>query len=164
MFVVEINSLKIAFSELRKQVKSHIKICFDNYVSDCEDKLKSNTKCFFAFTKSLRKTNSLPNSMKLDSEDSNDRLSICNLFAKYFDSVYNPVVEVSNEVIYDPFYQSTDNFVTEMSFSPDQIGDAIKCFNVNKVASPDSIPMMFTANDPIQQIFDGKEVPIQVEN
>lgn len=115
----DIIKLKSEFSDIRKPVKSKIVMCFDNYVNDCEEKLKSNTKSFFAFTKSLRKTNSLPNDMKLENETSNDRQSICNLFAKYFHSVYNPSVDVPGEVIYDPFYQSTDNCVSELSFSAD---------------------------------------------
>lgn len=62
-------NLKLEFSNLRKSVKMGIKTCFEDYVIDCEEKLKSNTKCFFAFTKSLKKTNSLPNSMRyLDEE------------------------------------------------------------------------------------------------
>ncbi len=82
-------ALSASFSSLRKSVKSGKKACFDAYVKDCELKMKCNTKCFFAFTKSLRKTNSLPNGMKYGVELASDRLSICNLFAKYFDSVYS---------------------------------------------------------------------------
>lgn len=55
-------ALNMKYSDLRKSVKYGIKSCFDDYVKDCEDKMKTNTKCFFAFTKSLKRTNSLPNS------------------------------------------------------------------------------------------------------
>lgn len=68
--------LRHQFSGLRKLVKLGIKTCFDDYVRDCEEKLKSNTKCFFAFTKSLRKTNSLPTGMKYLGEES-FRQSVC---------------------------------------------------------------------------------------
>lgn len=80
-FPVKRMKLKEKFSNLRKQVKAETKRCFDNYVSDCEEKIQFNTKCFFAFTKSLKKTNSLPSCMKFNYEISNDRSSICNLFA-----------------------------------------------------------------------------------
>ena len=40
-------NLKSEFSDLRKAVKINIKTCFDDYVRDCEEKIKSNTKCFF---------------------------------------------------------------------------------------------------------------------
>lgn len=82
----EINRRK--FAALRKQVKKEIKICFSNYVSDCEVKIKSNAKCFFAFTKSLRKTNSISKNMKYGDQVGNDQSSICNLFANFFTSIY----------------------------------------------------------------------------
>lgn len=72
------------YSGLRKGVKREISKCFRDYVNDCEEKIKVNAKCFFSFTKSLRKTNSLPGSMKLGSSRGDDGVSICNLFAKFF--------------------------------------------------------------------------------
>lgn len=50
--------IKTEVSNLRKSVKTATKACFDNYVKDSEEKIKSNTKYFFAFTKSLKRTNS----------------------------------------------------------------------------------------------------------
>lgn len=66
---------KNVFSKLRKQATREIKLCFANYVNDCEDKLKSNTKCFFSLTKSLRTTNSLVSKMKYGDKASNARVS-----------------------------------------------------------------------------------------
>ena len=118
-------------------------------MKDCEQKVKTNTKCFFAFTKSLRKTNSLPSGMKLGDETADDRDSVCNLFAKYFNSVFNP--PVSNfqfqEPIFDPFQSQCDvNALPEFTFSESQVQDALKSFNIHKVSSPDGIPMMFLMN------------------
>lgn len=47
-----------------------------------------NTKAFFSYTKSLRKTNSIPNQVSFGTETANDRYSVSNLFAKYFASVF----------------------------------------------------------------------------
>ncbi len=142
--------LKDKFSNLRKTVKVEIKKCFDNYVNDCEEKLKTNTKCFFAFTKSLKKTNSLPSSMKLGDEIVSDRSSICNLFAKFFESVYDD--DMSNErddqMIYDAFshQQQSQSQIFSKEFTASQVEAVLKTFNVNKVASPDYIPMLFFVN------------------
>lgn len=142
------SELKVKYSELRTKVKKEIKKCFTNYVSDCEEKIKTNTKCFFSFTKSLKKTNSLPSSMKLESEVSNDRASICNLFAKFFQSVYNdPDEEQYGFGVYDPFfYQNEAPKISSSVITPTQVELVLKKFNINKVASPDNIPMLFFVN------------------
>ena len=136
------------YRRLRTAVKVGISNCFDVYVKDCEDKLKSNSKCFFAFTKSLRKTNSLPNDMKLEGVTTSNRDSICNLFAKYFSSVFNPAVDGFrlHEPIYDPFVDQSPldgRMFPEFTFSIEEVQAALKSFDVNKVSSPDNIPMMF---------------------
>lgn len=135
------SELRAEFSVLRKSVKAKIKECFDEYVKDCEEKMKSNTKCFFHFTKALMKTNSLPGGMKYASEEAFDRPSICNLFAKYFSSVHEPHFE---EVM-DPFAHQESDFSTvpEMFFTADEVEAVIKGFDKNKVSSPDGIPMLF---------------------
>lgn len=125
----EVAKVTEEFKGRRKRVKIDIARCFDEYVLNCEDKIKLNTKCFFAFTKSLRKTNSLPNDMKLGNEVSGDRESICNLFAKFFSSVFNPPIEnfQLHEPIYDPFQESFDEQTfPEFTFSSNQVQDAIK--------------------------------------
>lgn len=81
--------------------------------------------------------------MRFENEVTTDRQTICNLFAKFFTSVYAPRVEVSNEIIYDPFSYSADDLVSEVTFSVTDVQKAIQRFDVNKVASPDNIPMMF---------------------
>lgn len=91
-------------------------------------------------TKSLRKSNSLPSSMKYVNDESSDRVSVCSLFARYFDSVYNPVVEPAVEPIFDPFVHQTE--LADLAFTPAEVEEALKGFDKNKVASPDNIPMM----------------------
>lgn len=137
--------LRAEFSEIRKLVKRLIQKCLDDYVEDCEEKIKTNSKCFFAFTKSLRKTNLLPGSMKLNDDIGSDRQTICNLFARYFNSVFNPVVEISedNALVYDAFLEQVDDLILPLSFAVDEVEKAIKGFDRNKVTSPDLIPMMF---------------------
>lgn len=101
-------------------------------MSNCEEKIKTNPKCFFAFTKSLRRTNCLPNTMKYMGIESSDGSTVCNLFARYFNSVFNPVVEPATATVLDPF-------VHQSAACP----RLTRSFNVKKVSSPDGIPMMF---------------------
>lgn len=154
-------ALKGEFARLRKEVKITIKNCFSDYVSDCEDKIKSNAKCFFAFTKSLRKTNSLPNSMKFYHEEASEKLAICNVFSKYFSSVYNPVTQPVAESTLDAAEAHTNSLhtLTDMFFTPGDVESALKGFDMNKVSCPDAIPMMFfmqlflTLSKPLSILF-----------
>lgn len=114
-------------------------------MKDCEVKIKTNNKCFFAFTKSLRKTNSLPNSMKYEDDQASDMLSVCNLFAGFFNSVYNPPVLPALDSVYDPFVHQDLPFSDDIAvaFTLPQVEEALKSFDKNTVASPDNLPMMF---------------------
>lgn len=84
------------FAVLRKRVKQLQDQCHDNYVTNIEEKLSSNTKCFFSYTKAQRASNSLPKVVHNGNANAADRQSVCNLFADYFDSVYQ---RLDHEVI-----------------------------------------------------------------
>lgn len=136
------------FSKLRKQVKKETKVCFSNYISDCETKIKANTKCFFSLTKSLRKTNSLPNYMKYGERVASDRNSVCDLFASFFQSVFLSGTNEVTNVNIGAESSRTNASVTEddIQFSTDDIKNVLKGFDKNKVTSPDEIPVMFYKN------------------
>lgn len=58
--------------------------------------------------------------MKLNTEVSNDRQSICNQFAKFFSSVFNPAVDSIqlNVAIYNPFIGAENEIMLpDFSFS-----------------------------------------------
>lgn len=126
-------------------MKKEIKICFANYVDDCETKLKSNTKCFFSFTKSLKKTNSLASSMKYGDKICNDRVSICDLCANFFATVYQSDVDVIEADELSAIIESAVD-AEDITFSISDVQKVLKGFDVHKVASPDGVPMMFYMN------------------
>lgn len=76
------------YQQKRREYKRLKTKCLYEYETNIESKLKSNTKCFFAYTKSLRKSNFLPPIMKYNDQSSENLLDTSNLFAKYFASVY----------------------------------------------------------------------------
>ncbi|KAG4074271.1 hypothetical protein HA402_008680 [Bradysia odoriphaga] len=76
------------FAGLRKEFKARKRLCEEAYVDDIEEKVTVNTKAFFSYTKSLRKTNSMPSQVHYCLESAADPDSVCNLFAKYFASVF----------------------------------------------------------------------------
>lgn len=137
-------SLRISFAEFRRQVKYEIRTCYNNYISSIEDSIQVNTKYFFSYTKSIRKTNVMPCSMKYDNLVGNDAESIANLFATHFESVYrSPLNTVTHQ--HDP---SDDNVSNSPVYSVTQadVGELLKSLDINKVASPDGLPNVFLKN------------------
>lgn len=137
----------------RKGVKYEMRACENKYTESIEETIKTNTKAFFAHTKSLNKSNKLPNIMKLDDESSDNTIGIANLFAKHFESVYEPVD--SNLHIHEYNCNCEDHLV----ISNEQILNVINGMSENKTNSPDNIPMIFykrtsfSIREPLRIIF-----------
>lgn len=109
-------------------------------------------KSFFAYTKSLRKSNLLPVVMRYKTKVSENMKETSNLFSEYFSSVYN-----TNSCI-DEFtcnHECSNYFrITELD-----ILNIINKLDGNRTNSPDGIPAIFymnTANSiskPLSLIF-----------
>src|SRR6202000_724821 len=114
---------------MRRKVKQMISECHDNYIRNTEDKLKTNTKCFFSYTKSIRKTNSLPANLSHNGDTTNDRISACDLFARFFDSVYQ-----RSGVTHDVFEDGRTDRVrlTDKAVSEDDVKSILGTFDCNK--------------------------------
>lgn len=128
------------YKRLRKAVKQMISECHDNYVRNTEDKLKSNSKCFFSYTKSIRKTNSIPANLSCNDDSVNDRNSACDLFARFFNSVYQCsglTVDIFDDELTDRLR------LKDIALSEDSVNSILSSFDCNKISSPDGIPMIF---------------------
>lgn len=141
------------FKSKRREVKYELRACENKYTASIEQTMKTNTKAFFAYTKSLNKSNRLPNVMKLNNESSDDLTEIANLFAKNFESVYEPVD--NNAHIHDYNCNCNDHF----EITGEQIANIISGMDENKTNSPDNIPMVFykrtsrTICEPLKILF-----------
>lgn len=140
------------YNEKRKQVKREKKTNLKNYQMNIESLLKTNPRCFFSYTKSLRKSNNLPAEMRWGNHTSDNMKDTVNLFAKYFSSVYD---------ISDP---SDNNPVTEtvtdyLNFTNNDLLTIIQNMDKNQTSSPDGIPSIFfiytghTITQPLSIIF-----------
>lgn len=76
------------FKNKRSEYKRLKKKCLHDYEFNIESKLKYNTKCFFAYTKSMQKSNFLPQVMNYKNQSSENLKDTADLFAQYFSSVY----------------------------------------------------------------------------
>lgn len=127
---------KQLYFDKRKEVKRLKKKNLREYQVHIESLIKTNPKCFFAYTKSLRKSNKLPTSMHLGNEISENMRDTANLFAKRFSEVYathNPAqpIQCNNEC---------ENY---FDLNGEDIRNIITSLDSNKNNSPDGIPAMF---------------------
>lgn len=125
------------FSNLRKEVKRLQDQCESSYVSNIEGKLSSNTKCFFSYTKPQRATNSLPNVVHHNDATATDRKSVCDLFAKYFSSVYQRP---------DHGIVRGNQTSSDFNMSPIEVEEVkliLLKLDQYKVSSPDDVPTIF---------------------
>ncbi len=125
------------FSDTRKAVKDLREECHRIYIADIESKLSVNTKCFFSYTKSMKKSNSLPNCVQYNETVASDRQSICNLFADYFASVYDN--SGLSRVDIDRF---APDFIFQ-NITNAEVSDILSKLDQYKVSSPDQIPAIF---------------------
>lgn len=127
----------IIYKEYRRRFKCEKRKCENSFIDDTENNINCNPKAFFAYTKSLSKTNKLPLSMKYDNDTSDDPKIITEFFATNFKSVYNPCS--SNQS-----YANTNcNCSNHITITPDEIMSIIKNMNEHKTSSPDGIPSLF---------------------
>ena len=81
--------LKQTYIKLQKEFDTLNAFLYKTYIISTEDSVKKNSKMFWQFINSKRKSNGLPSYMFYLDNDSSDTSVICNLFADYFKSVYS---------------------------------------------------------------------------
>lgn len=111
--------------------------CEKKYTLSIENSIKNNTKAFFAYTKSLNKSNRLPNVMKFNNESSDIPSNIANFFATHFESVY----ATDNDSVFRT--DLTCNCGEHFEITDDLIRNVIQQMDENKTNSPDNIPIVF---------------------
>lgn len=127
------------YGEIRRKYKRLKARCLNDYESNIESKLKNNPKCFFAYTKSLKKSNVLPPVMKYKNATSENLKDTSNLFAQYFSSVYNSSANTAS-------HNCQNNCSNYFPLTLNDIESVIKSLDANKINSPDGIPIIFYKN------------------
>lgn len=125
------------FKLKRREVKYELRHCERSYINNIESRNNSNSKAFFAYTKSINKSNKFPTKMSLGNDSGDDPKSITNLFSKHFNSVYSPIdqnIQLSN---------LDCNCANHIVVSDSEITRAIMSLDRNKTNSPDLIPILF---------------------
>lgn len=120
----------------RKEIKREKKRCLKQYETSIEEKIKSNPKAFFSYTKSLHKSNCLPLVMRYKDKLSENMKETADLFANCFANVYSR----SNSSYHA---RCDNNCANYFPLTEDDIRATILSMDRNKVHSPDAIPTMF---------------------
>lgn len=130
-----------------------MRACDKKYTESIENLIPTNTKAFFDYTKSLKKSKKLPSKMKLNNMISDNPEHIANLFAAHFESVYSPP-DHSTELC-----NLQCNCTNYFEILNEHIILAINSLDQNKTNSPDHLPNIFykkTMNNlltPLQLLF-----------
>lgn len=135
-----VNALFETFSKIRKESKDLQNECEERYLQNVQQNSKEHIKEFWAYTKSLRKTNSFPLEMKWKDEKYSTPEQIASGFARYFNSVH---ATVDHNL---PNFEPTKNCYDSFSFS--KIGEedvltVIKNLDTDKGVGCDGIPNFF---------------------
>ena len=89
---------KSFYLQTQKEFDILNKFLYKSYLVQTENNLQSNSKYFWSYVNSKRKTNGLPHSMYLNDVESSDTVKICEMFAKYFSSVFTNDIPTSNNI------------------------------------------------------------------
>lgn len=127
------------FKQKRNEIKKEKKKCLYNYQNNIESLIQTNPKSFFAYTKSLSKSNKLPPIMKYKGLIANNLKETVNHFATHFSNVY-----VENNTDFHINCDSNCNNYMEITMA--NIIEIIEKLDKNKTNSPDGIPALFYIN------------------
>ncbi|XP_055623043.1 uncharacterized protein LOC129766500 [Toxorhynchites rutilus septentrionalis] len=129
------NSLRI----IELQYNELLKSCHKEYVKRTEANLKRNPLEFWKFVKSQRSGNRIPETVIFNGITASTPLEVANLFAKFFNSVYNinspPLSPMSFSRI-----QGYDFNITTLQFSPHDVMKVLVDMDASKGPGADGIP------------------------
>ena len=133
--------LKRKFTQASNNYRACSRFLYSRYVRRTQSNLKRNPKRFWSFVNEKRKENGLPSNMSLGNETANTRVSICNLFAAHFSSVFRSVPSSSSQIesaLRDVPYNVIN--LSTMSFTENDILIALGKLKSSTAAGPDGIP------------------------
>lgn len=114
------------------------------YVQRTGSELKSDPRKFYRFVNYKREISGFPKSMSLDDHCSADDTEVCEMFAKFFESVY------ADPFIFQPshfdYLQPDPVEISDLAISMNELLDGLYSLDKNKGAGPDGIPPVFLRN------------------
>lgn len=152
-------------SDIRREVKYRIDLCYLTFVSNIEHVIPENVKYFWTFINSLKRTEHMPSIMKYNNDTLKTPSSIADTFTLHFESCY------SNHSTLDLNHLESVKFGSHLSFhifKEDEIKKKMLDLDPSKGSGPDGIPPILLKKCPalsaplctiFQRSFDRGYVP-----
>lgn len=143
------------FSLIRSRCKATSKTCYSVYISQLQNDIPNNLRKFWAYTKSLKQSNSYPSVFKYGEASSNNPEEIVNYFSDFFQSNYSPSITDHSVVPENPGIQ----VLHTLAFSEREVKSELDLVDVRKNGGPDGISNLFLRSTsamlaiPLSKIF-----------
>lgn len=137
---------KLTFNILRDRCNSVIKECYNKFKVNAADSLRKSPQHFWRYLNSTKSNDStIPNEMFLGDNHAVGGQQVCELFANYFQSVYDQVEPSSS------LPSGLESACTGVPFSScvlqeSEVLDALEALDVSKGPGPDTVPPIFLKN------------------
>lgn len=147
------------FSLYRARFTSECNKCYHKYVQNVEDSIPKNTKYFWTYISNRRNKSAIPSTMHYKNNTTSDPHMICNLFASFFQSVYEPCSLKANWRPQNSNIDTNNHLLSTIDLSLECVSKHLTLLDASKGAGPDGIPPRFlkytakTINKPLHIIF-----------
>lgn len=132
------------FREFRSEQNRLERVCYAKFIRNVENNVHSRMKEFWRFTKSLKKTNTYPNSISWGDRSESEAKKIADMFADYFASnLQNVPPTTQNDNV--PVQINMER-LTRIEIEQSRIINILKDLDVNKGPGDDGISATFLKN------------------
>ncbi|XP_055614870.1 uncharacterized protein LOC129761181 [Toxorhynchites rutilus septentrionalis] len=131
------NSLRLTETNYNALLRSR----YGEYIQRTQANLKRNPSAFWNYVKSHRSGNRIPDTMEFDGITASSAISgdVANLFASFFQTVYNSTSPPLHGASFDRIQEHNLNMPT-FNFSPDEVLKALRDLDASKGPGVDGIP------------------------
>ena len=132
-----------AYKLIKASLKTSLSSAYHQYIRNIQTSIKSKPDTFWSYIRSVNKTDGFPNSMLFNNIESDDPLSIANMFASFFESVYVLDKTPVDLKCFDYLIDSPSSLFGNFSFSGQEVLDYLSSCDLNHCPGPDGLPSSF---------------------
>lgn len=122
------------YKRLHKEYKFLHSFLYNQYLLKAENNIRNDSKAFWSFINTKRKSSSIPGAMEFEGKFSNSIQDSCELFADYFESLYKSDA-IPRSSINPNTYSVTE--VSKIQFAKEDIENCLQNLNEDTFYGPD---------------------------
>jgi hypothetical protein len=134
------------YSIYRKKFKILSEKCYKAYMAKVENGVNDNVKYFWKYVSRRRILSDIPSSVRYESDVSSSPDECCELFSRFFQSVFQPS-SVTNDLSIDDLSITPDNvtdvYLQNITVSRAQVRKVLRNLDISKGAGTDNLPGVF---------------------